>query len=239
MGKELKWDEEGERFFETGVSKGAFYPIQGDGTYSKGYVWNGLSSVNENPSGADANPTYADNIKYLNLIGAEDFSGTIESYTEPEMFAECDGSKEIAPGVFAGQQNRKKFGFTYQTILGNDTAGNSYGYTLHLVYGANAAPSSKQYSTVNESPEPVALSWEFKTTPVAINTVVDGKTLKPTATLELRSDMVPAAKMKEIEDILYGTENIDPRLPLPDEVIQILSSNSSSSNVEPSESSES
>ena len=219
----LVWDKAGEHFYETGVSKGVLYPYQkASSDYSKGYAWNGLASVSESPSGAETSATYADNFKYLNLISAEDFGGTIEAYTCPDEFKDCDGSREIAPGVYAGQQNRKTFGLSYQTILGNDTESNDYGYKLHLVYGALASPSEKQYSSVNDSPEPVSMSWEFSTTPVDVTTTIDGETLKPTAILTIDSTKVDAAKLKALEDILYGTEENEARLPLPDEVIELM-----------------
>lgn len=219
----LVWDKAGEHFYETGVSKGVLYPYQTTSAdYSKGYAWNGLASVSESPSGAETTATYADNFKYLNLISAEDFGGTIEAYTCPDEFKDCDGSREIAPGVYAGQQNRKTFGLSYQTILGNDTESNDYGYKLHLVYGALASPSEKQYSSVNDSPEPVSMSWEFSTTPVDVTTTVNGETLKPTAILTIDSTKADATKLKALEDILYGTEENEARLPLPDEVIDLM-----------------
>ena len=169
----LVWDKTGERLYETGVDHGVLYPIQAGGVYSKGVAWNGLSAVSESPSGAEASPIYADNIKYLNLMSAEEFGATVEAYMYPDEFAECDGSVEVVPGMFAGQQSRKTFGLSYRTILGNDVDNNDYGYKLHLIYGALAAPSEKGYSTINDSPEPITLSWEISTTPVAINTVID------------------------------------------------------------------
>lgn len=175
MKKKLVWDKTGERLYETGVSQGVLYPIQTGGVYNSGTAWNGLSTVTESPSGAEPTAIYADNIKYLNLMSAEEFGGTIEAYMAPDEFAECDGSKEIAPGVFAGQQNRKMFGLSYKTLLGNDVDSNDYGYKLHLVYGCLASPSEKGYSTVNDSPEAITLSWEFSTTPVEIATLIDGK----------------------------------------------------------------
>ena len=161
MKKKLVWDKTGERLYETGVSQGVLYPIQTGGVYNSGTAWNGLSTVTESPSGAEPSAIHADNIKYLNLMSAEEFGGTIEAYMAPDEFAECDGSKEIAPGVFAGQQNRKMFGLSYKTLLGNDVDSNDYGYKLHLVYGCLASPSEKGYSTVNDSPEAITLSWEF------------------------------------------------------------------------------
>lgn len=220
----LVWDKVGERFYETGVDHGVLYPIQTGGQYTKGIAWNGLSAVTESPSGAEASPIYADNIKYLNLMSAEDFGGTIEAYTAPDEFAECDGSVEVAPGVFAGQQSRKIFGLSYRTILGNDVDSNDHGYKLHLVYGCLASVSEKGYQTVNDSPEPITLSWEFSTTPVEITKTIEGKKLKPTAILTLDSTKVDLEKMEELEKILYGSEETEPRLPLPDEVITLLTS---------------
>ena len=225
----LVWDKTGERLYETGVDHGVLYPIQAGGAYSKGVAWNGLSSVSESPSGAEASPIYADNIKYLNLMSAEEFGATIEAYMYPDEFAECDGSVEVVPGMFAGQQSRKTFGLSYRTILGNDVDNNDYGYKLHLIYGALAAPSEKGYSTINDSPEPITLSWEISTTPVAINTVIDGKKLKPTACLTFDSTKFDATFMAKLEEILYGTEptteggtdGVDARLPLPDEILKL------------------
>lgn len=226
----LVWDKVGERFYETGVDHGVLYPIQTGGQYNKGVAWNGLSAVTESPSGAEPSPIYADNIKYLNLMSAEDFGGTIEAYTSPDEFAECDGSVEVAQGVFAGQQSRKIFGLSYRTILGNDVDSNDYGYKLHLVYGCLASVSEKGYTSVNDSPEAIALSWEFSTTPVEITKTIDGKKLKPTAILTLDSTKVDAEKLAALEEILYGkdpttpegNDGVDPRLPLPDEVIELL-----------------
>lgn len=219
----LVWDKTGERYYETGVNQGVLYPIQSDGKYTKGVAWNGLSAVTESPSGAEASAIYADNIKYLNLMSAEEFGATIEAYTYPEEFAECDGSAELAKGVYAGQQQRKVFGLCYRTILGNDVLSNDYGYKLHLVYGALAAPSEKAYATVNDSPEAIALSWEVTTTPVEITKALNGKKLKPTACLTIDSTKVDAKNLAALEDILYGTEEAEARLPLPDEVIEIMS----------------
>jgi hypothetical protein len=225
MSKKLVWDKTGERLYETGVSQGVLYPIQTGGVYTKGVAWNGLSSVTESPSGAEASPVYADNIKYLNLMSAEEFGGTIEAYMAPDEFAECDGSVEVAPGVYAGQQSRKVFGLSYKTLLGNDVDSNDYGYKLHLVYGALASPSEKGYSTVNDSPEALSLSWEFSTTPVEVTTEVNGKKLKPVALLTFDSTKVDATKLAALEAILYGSDDGDgteARLPLPDEVIELM-----------------
>lgn len=212
----LVWDKTGERLYETGVDHGVLYPIQTGGVYSKGVAWNGLSAVTESPSGAEASPFYADNIKYLNLMSAEEFGATIEAYMYPDEFAECDGSAEIATGVSIGQQARKVFGLSYRTLLGNDVDSNDYGYKLHLIYGALAAPSEKGYSTINDSPEPITLSWEITTTPINV------AGFKPTACVTIDSTKVDATKLKALEDILYGTDDVEARLPLSDELITIL-----------------
>lgn len=212
----LVWDKTGERLYETGVDHGVLYPIQTGGVYSKGVAWNGLSAVTESPSGAEASPFYADNIKYLNLMSAEEFGATVEAYMYPDEFAECDGSAEIATGVSIGQQARKVFGLSYRTLLGNDVDSNDYGYKLHLIYGALAAPSEKGYSTINDSPEPITLSWEITTTPINV------AGFKPTACVTIDSTKVDATKLKALEDILYGTDDVEARLPLPDELITIL-----------------
>lgn len=231
MKKKLVWDNTGERLYETGVSKGVLYPIQPGGVYTKGVAWNGLTAVTESPSGAEATGLYADNIKYLNLISAEEFGGTIEAYMAPDEFAECDGSVEVAPGVYAGQQSRKMFGLAYTTIIGNDVDSNDHGYEIHLVYGCMASPSEKGYESVNDSPAALTLSWDFTTTPVNITSVVGEVTkLKPTATLVLKSTKVDAKKMAAVEEILYGkdptgadtNDGVEPRLPLPDEIISIM-----------------
>lgn len=219
----LVWDTVGERLYETGVSNGVLYPYNTVAKkYDTGVAWNGLSSVSESPSGAEVSAIYADNFKYLSLISAEDFGGTIEAYMCPEEFKECDGSKEIAPGVYAGQQNRKMFGLAYTTIIGNDTDSNAYGKKIHLVYGCLASPSEKSYSSVNDSPDPVALSWEFSTTPVEIATLFDGVKIKPTAIITIDSTKTTPAKITAIEDILYGTTDVESRLPMPDEIIELL-----------------
>lgn len=212
----LVWDADSKRTYETGVSKGVVYPRSKDGTYPKGVAWNGLTGVTESPSGAEATPLWADNIKYLNLRSAEEFGGTIEAYTYPEEFAECDGSATIATGVKIGQQPRKSFGFSYQTILGNDTEGESHGYLIHVIYGCDAAPSEKAYQTVNDSPSAITFSWTLSTIPVNVTGA------KPTSTLTIDSTQTPAAKMAELEAILYGDEDNEPRLPLPDEIVSIV-----------------
>lgn len=211
----LVWDNTGERFYETGVKMGVLYP-QVSGAYPKGVVWNGLTAVTESPSGAEATPLYADDIKYLNLMSNEEFGGTIEAYMYPDEFAECDGSAALAEGVYLGQQPRKAFGFCYRTVLGNDIDSNDYGYKLHLVYGALAAPSEKAYATVNDSPEAITFSWEFTTTPVNVTG------FKPTASITIDSTKVDAEKLAALEAIIYGTESEEARLPLPDEVAEIM-----------------
>lgn len=213
----IVWDNTGERLYETGVRNGVLYPIQTDGTYSKGVAWNGLISVTESPSGAEATPLYADDIKYLNLISAEEYGSTIEAYTYPDEFAECDGSASIATGVNIGQQPRKTFGMCYRTVVGNDVENDNYGYKLHLVYGALAAPSEKAFSTINDSPEAITFSWEVSTTPVNVTG------FKPTASLTIDSTKVDAAKLASLESILYGSESEDARLPLPDEIATLMS----------------
>ena len=212
----LVWDKSGERVYETGVRQGVLYPIADDGTYPKGVPWNGLTSVTESPSGAEATPLYADDIKYLNLMSAEEFGATIEAYTYPTEFGECNGEATLVEGVTIGQQARKPFGFSYRTTLGNDVKGNDYGYKLHLVYCALASPSEKTNSTINENPEPAAMSWEFSTTPVNVT----GH--KPTAHLTIDSTKVDEGKMKALEDALYGTESKEAYLPLPAEIITLL-----------------
>lgn len=214
----LQWDQTSERLYETGVARGVLYRIDpSSGEYNKGYAWNGLTSVSESPSGAEANPFYADNQKYLNLISAEEFSCTIGAYTYPKEFGECDGSAEPIPGVSFGQQARKPFGFSYQTKIGNDTLGDEYGYKIHLVYNGLAAPSEKAYNTVNESPEPIEFSWEVSTTAISA-----GEGRRNLSTITIDSTVVDAAKLKALTDILYGTETKEPRLPMPEEVITLL-----------------
>ena len=212
----LVWDKTGERLYETGVKNGVLYPQAEGGTYPKGVAWNGLTAVTESPSGAEATPLYADDIKYLNLISAEEFGATVEAYMYPDEFAECDGSAEIAPGVSIGQQARKAFGMSYKTVLGNDVDNNDHGYKLHLIYGALAAPSEKGYATINDSPEAITFSWELTTTPVSVNG------FKPTASITIDSTKVNAEKLKALEDILYGTEEVEARLPLPDEIATLM-----------------
>lgn len=215
----LVWDKTGERLYETGVKQGVLYPMDAQGAYPKGVAWNGLTNVTESPSGAEATALYADDIKYLNLMSNEEFGGTIEAYTYPDEFAECDGSASLVAGVYIGQQPRKTFGFCYRTTLGNDVESNAHGYKLHLVYGALASPSEKAYATINDSPEAITFSWEFSTTPVNVTG------FKPTACLTIDSTKVDAGKLAALEKILYGDdtgETATARLPLPDEVAQIL-----------------
>lgn len=211
----LIWDATGERLFETGVSQGVLY-VQEGGVYPAGVVWNGLTAVTESPSGAEATPLYADDIKYLNLISAEEFGATIEAYMYPDEFMQCDGSASLVTGVYIGQQTRKSFGLSYKTVVGNDVDINNHGYKLHIIYGALAAPSEKAYATINDSPEAITFSWEVKTTPVNVT----GH--KPTASLVIDSTKVDAAKLKELEDILYGTAETEARLPLPDEIAALF-----------------
>lgn len=213
----LVWDETGKRLYETGVSKGVLYVQTDDGAYGNGVAWNGLTAVNESPSGAEATPLYADDIKYLELTSTEEYGASIEAYTYPEEFEQCDGSAELGKGVTIGQQPRKAFGFCYRTLIGNDVKNNDYGYKIHIVYGAKAAPSEKAYQTVNDSPEAITFSWELTTTPVN----VAGH--KPTACITIDSTKVDAAKLKTIEEGLYGSETAEPKLLLPDEIAAILS----------------
>ena len=218
----ISWDTVGERYYETGVKMGVLYPIQAGGLYNKGVAWNGLTAVTESPSGAEATALYADDIKYLNLLSNEEFGATIEAYTYPEEFAECDGSAALANGVMIGQQKRKTFGLCYRTAIGNDVDGSDYGYKLHLIYGCLASPSEKPYATINDSPEAITFSWEVSTTPVSVTG------FKPTSQLTIDSTKVDPLKLTSLEDILYGKNGdgeaaTDPRLPLPDEVAALFS----------------
>lgn len=213
----LTWDNTGERIFETGVKQGVLYPIQSDGKYTKGVAWNGLTAVTESPSGAEATALYADDIKYLNLLSNEEFGATIEAYTYPDEFAECDGSAELATGVMIGQQKRKTFGLCYRTTIGNDVEGNDYGYKLHLVYGCLAAPSEKGYSTINDNPDAITFSWEVSTTPVN----VEG--FKPTSQITIDSTKAEPTKLAALEAVLYGGAETEAKLPLPDEVATLMS----------------
>ncbi len=214
---ELVWDDIGERFYETGINHGVLYVVNPQtGEYGDGVAWNGLISIAEKPSGAEPTPLYADNIKYLTLVSAEEFGATIEAYTYPDEFAECDGSYESSDGLFIGQQTRKKFGLVYKTLVGNDVAGNALGYKLHIIYGALAAPSEKSYSTINDSPEAITFSWEITTSPVEITGFL------PAAMLVIDSTKADATKLAALEDTLFGTYLTDPTLPNPDEIITAL-----------------
>ena len=220
----IKWDQGGEHFYETGVKNGVLY-IPTSGVYSKGVAWNGLTAVTESPSGAEATALYADDIKYLSLYSTEEFGATIEAYTYPEEFAECDGSATLVKGVQIGQQARKPFGMCYKTTIGNDTDGNDHGYKLHIIYGAMASPSERAYATINDSPEAITFSWEVTTTPVSVTGA------KPTASIVIDSTKVDATKLAALEEILYGKDGtgeagktgaVDPRLPLPAEIKTLM-----------------
>lgn len=212
----IVWDETSKRFYETGVKQGVLYPQDATGAYPKGVAWNGLTAVTESPSGAEPTALYADDIKYLNLISAEEFGATIEAYTYPDEFAACNGEAELVPGVSLGQQKRQAFGLCYRTVLGNDVAGNDYGYKLHIIYGATAAPSEKAYASINDSPEAITFSWEVTTIPVSVNG------FKPTACITIDSTKVDAEKLAALEAILYGFESEEARLPLPDEIATLM-----------------
>lgn len=212
----LTWDDIGQRFYETGVDHGVLYVPDEDGVYQPGVAWNGLTTVTESPSGAESSPQFADNIKYLNLVSAEDFGATIEAFTYPPEWAQCDGSAAPSVGVTLGQQGRKLFGFCYRTRFGNDNEGTDYGYKLHLVWGAQAAPSERAYASINDSPEAIAFSWAITTTPVPVTGY------KPAASMTITSTEVDSENLAALEAILYGSEGIDPRLPLPDEIIEIF-----------------
>lgn len=217
----IAWDEMGKRLYETGVKNAVLYLQDEQGVYSKGVAWNGITSVSESPSGAESTPLYADDTKYLELTSNEDFGCTIEAYTYPDEFAICDGSAELSEGIIIGQQARKPFGLSYRTTVGNDVKGTDYGYKLHLIYGCKAAPSERSYSTVNDSPEAITFSWEVTTTPVTVSTI-DGKEFKPTSSLTIDSSKVDATKLKALEDILYGTEDKEAKLPLPNEIAELF-----------------
>lgn len=210
----IKWDQTGERLYETGVSKGVLYPYANN-AYANGVAWNGLINVSESPEGAEATPLYADNIKYLNLMSAEEFKATIEAYTYPDEFAACNGEASLKEGVSIGQQKRSQFGLSYQTKIGNDVD-SELGYKIHLIYGALAAPSEKAYATVNDSPEAITFSWEISTTPVEV------PGFKPTASLVIDSTKVDPAKLAEFEKKLYGDETTEATLPLPSEVAALF-----------------
>lgn len=210
------FDNTGEKIYETGVDHCVLYVRDGN-AYQTGVAWNGITAINENPSGAEATPIYADNIKYLNIVSGEDFGATIEAYTYPDEFTECDGSAEIVAGVKIGQQTRKPFALCYRTLIGNDVAGTGHGYKLHFIYNAQAAVSAKNYKTINESPEAMSFSWEISTTPE----VVEG--FKPTATVTVDSTKVDSTKLKALEDKIYGTENSEPTMPTISEIVSLLS----------------
>ena len=212
----LIWDNTGERFYETGVNHGVLYPMTKEGKYGTGVVWNGLTAVNESPSGAEPTALYADNIKYLNLMSAEEFGATVEAYTYPDEFAECDGSAELEKGIRIGQQTRKSFGLCYSTKVGNDVDGEDYGEKIHIIYGALASPSAKDYATINESPEAITFSWELTTTPIPV------KGHKPTAYLVIDTKTVSEDALALIKDKLYGTEDTEPTLPTPDEIAELV-----------------
>lgn len=212
----LVWDQTGERLYETGVRNGVLYLRDTEGAYATGVAWNGLTAITESPSGAESTPLYADDVKYLNLVSAEEFGATIEAYMYPDEFMECDGSASIANGVYVGQQTRKTFGLSYKTVLGNDVETNGYGYKLHIIYGALASPSEKSYSTINDSPEAITFSWEVTTTPVNV------AGLKPTASVVIDSTKADKTKLAALEEILYGSESEAARLPLPDEIAELM-----------------
>lgn len=216
----LVWDADSQRLYETGTSKGVHYMRDEDGSYKSGVAWNGLTGVTESPSGAEPTDLWADNMKYLTMRSAEDLGATVTAYTYPDQFAECDGSAKVADGMTIGQQTRKSFGLCYQTVVGNDIGGNDYGYKIHCLYGCTASPSERNYQTINDSPEAIEFSWELTTTPVA----VEG--YKPTSIVTIDSTQFKTeeqkARLKALEDILYGTESEEPRMPLPDEIKTIL-----------------
>lgn len=211
----IVWDKAGERYYETGVKNAVLYPFA-SGSYSKGVAWNGIISVTESPTGGEATPLYADDIKYLNLVSNEDFGATIEAYTYPDEFAECNGERKLATGVKISMQERKTFGLSYKTTIGNDTEGTGKGYKLHLVYGCLAAPSEKQYNTINDDPEAITFSWEISTTPVECSG------FKPTSHIEIDSRTADPTKLAELEKMLYGGDAGEPKLPLPDEVASTM-----------------
>jgi hypothetical protein len=212
----LTWDQTGQREYETGVDRGVLFIPDDTGVYTEGYAWNGLTTITESPSGAEANPQYADNIKYLNLLSAEQFGATIEALTYPDEFAQCDGTATPTPGVSIGQQSRKTFGLCYRTKVGNDLDGTDFGYKLHLIYGATAAPSEKAYASINDSPAAITFSWAVTTTPI------DVPGLKPTASITIDSTKVDAGALSDLEDFLYGTTGTDPSLPTPTDVLALF-----------------
>lgn len=212
----LVWDQIGQKTYETGVKQGALYVQDATGAYPKGIAWNGITGVTEKPSGAEQTALYADDGKYLSLMSAEEFGATVQAYTFPPEFEECDGSAEIADGVSIGQQNRKPFGMAYKTTVGNDVKQNEYGYKLHLIYGALAKPSERAYATINNSPSAITFSWELTTNPVSV------KGFKPTASITIDSTKADPEKLAALEKILYGDTETEPRLPLPDEIAELM-----------------
>lgn len=212
----IVWDQTGSHYYETGVKKGVLYLQTAEGKYENGVAWNGLTAVTESPSGAEATPLYADDIKYLNLMSVEEFGATVEAYTYPDEFAACDGSAELVAGISIGQQPRSVFGMSYVTTIGNDTVGNKHGYKIHIIYGAMAAPTEKAYATINDSPEAITFSWELTTTPVSVN----GH--EPTASVTIDSTKVDKSKLEALEAVLYGSESEAARLPLPDEIVTLV-----------------
>lgn len=212
----IVWDQIGERFYETGVKNGVLYVQDDEGNYGNGVAWNGLTAVTESPSGAEATALYADDIKYVNLMSAEEFGATIEAYTYPDEFEVCDGSASLAAGVSIGQQPRKAFGLCYKTVVGNDVQGNALGFKIHLIYGAKAAPSERAFQTINDSPEAITFSWELTTTPVNVSG------FQPTANLVIDSTKVEPEALAKIEAKLFGTESEEPTLLLPDEVVALM-----------------
>lgn len=218
----LTWDDTGKRQYETGTDRGVLYPFNSEtSAYDKGVAWNGLSGVTESPGGAELTDIWADNIKYASLRSAETFGGTIEAYTYPDEFETCDGSEKLAEGVVIGQQTRKTFGFSYRTKIGNDVTEEA-GYKIHLVYGATVNPSEKAYQSINDSPEAITMSWEFSTVPVPVSTLIDGKPLKPTATIVIDTTKLAAEKVTKVEKALYGDEMGEAKLPLPDEIYTLI-----------------
>jgi len=220
--KKIVWDDTGSKIFEYGLDRGVHYTIDDNGAYVHGVPWNGLTKVDEKPTGAESNDIYADNIKYGSIQGAEKFEAGIEAFTYPDQFAECDGSTEVAPGAKIGQQARKPFGFSYRSLIGNDVKGEGFGYKIHLVYGCKASPSDKSRETVNDSVDAMSMSWDLTTTPVNVTGY------KPTATFEIDSTRTDATKLAAIEEILYGTDDTEARMPLPDEIIALLKGETSS-----------
>lgn len=227
----LIWDQTGERIYETGTDHGVVYPISKDFKYPKGYAWIGLTAVTESPSGAEANPIWADNIKYVTLRSVEEFGFTIEAYTYPDAWHECDGCTEPIKGVAVGQQKRKAFGFSYRSKIGNDTELDSHGYKLHLIYNSTASPSERAFASMNDNPEAITFSWECSSTPVPVTFKdAEGNDLNPVANITIDSTAVDAAKLKSLEDMLYGTADAEAMLPLPDDVFKLFGGGTTPSN---------